>query len=157
MSLTTFLLVVLAVWVGNRLNLSTFGDTHRWRSETWFSVIFFKKFGWCVFDRRVTQLSNDYGEDDCNYRVTVNQYRIDEYIARGKWYLRLGSYYVFFMNTDEEFTNAKAYSNDHQYLYEYTNKLIAQRDELSASVKELKKRARTAKKTIRTLEEALEE
>jgi hypothetical protein len=117
MTVATFLLIVLAVMVGNNISIPhSLVTTHTFRADTTFVIWFFNCFGFVVLDDRLTQTSSNFNDDGVNEQIPVNSIRIKEYIAQGKWRLHLGHYYVFFISTKQEREEAQTYLHDWQHL-----------------------------------------
>jgi len=117
MAISTFLLIVLAVMIGNNISIPhSLITTHTFRAGTTFVIWFFNCFGFVVLDDRQTQLSSNFNDDGVNEHIPVNSIRIKEYIARGKWRLHLGHFYVFYISTNQEREEAQTYLHDWQYL-----------------------------------------
>ena len=96
MSLTTFLLVVLAVWVGNNLNI-TIGRAGWLKSVKLCCTVF--GTGFMIVDSTVkdtvrtpiTLDSTDYEEFDQTQTI------INKVKDRGEWHLHIGKYYAFYI------------------------------------------------------------
>jgi hypothetical protein len=117
MTVATFLLIVLAVMVGNNISIPhSLVTTHSFRGTTTFVIWLFNSFGFVILDDRLTQPSSNFNDDGVNEQIPVNSIRIKEYIARGKWRLHLGHYYVFFISTEQEREEAQTYLHDWQHL-----------------------------------------
>lgn len=117
MAISTFLLIVLAVMIGNNISIPhSLVTTHTFRAGTTFVIWFFNCFGFVVLDDRQTQLSSNFNDDGVNEHIPVNSIRIKEYISRGKWRLHFGHFYVFYISTKQEREEAQTYLHDWQHL-----------------------------------------
>lgn len=90
MTLTTFLLVVLAVVVGNNVTLRTFT---KWddAQKLWFTVF---NFGFVVIDSTIENYTWAPRKD---YHGVETVGLIEKVVGRGEWHLHIGKYYVFYI------------------------------------------------------------
>ena len=94
MSLLTFLEIVLAVWVGNNLNITN--GRQGWLRSVKLSCTVFG-IGFMIVDSSVSDIVYHPTDNDECEEFDKTKDIIDKVTNRGEWHLHIGKYYAFYI------------------------------------------------------------